>query len=216
MLRTAKEYVDESVATSPEHSFKGEADGSPVKGFIDNGVLVVPYGGSANYAGDGETLELHGNGSGSPINVTIPAFTSEGLIPNYGSVSLDLKLGSLTGGSMKIALLDNADAIITAIGFAESADGKKIIANHYGKDLLTSFASFYITDNLEGADEVTVKINYSYVTGVMKVTIGDTEYTAIAGISESFKGVRVLVEGADSVVELVEGRLENLFEEVND
>ena len=117
---------------------------------------------------------------------------------------------------MKIALLDNADAIITAIGFVESADGKKIIANHYGKDLITSLASFYMTENLEGSDDITVKIDYYNTTGVLKVTIGDTEYTAIAGISESFKGVRVLLEGADSVVELVEGRLENLFEEVND
>ena len=216
MLRTVKAYVDESLATSPEHTFAGEADGTPVKGFIDNGVLVVPYGGSASYAGEGETLELHGPADGAPLSVTIPTFTREGLIPNATAISLSFKVGSLLGGSMKIALLAKDGSTITGLGFSESADGSQIVGSHYGSDLLSSFCSFYFAENLEGADEITLNVNYSHETGIMKVTIGDKEYTAIAGSVEGIGGIKIFLDGAGSLVELVEAYLENTLEEIPD
>ena len=213
MLRTVKEYVDESKAAAPNHSFTGTADGTPVKGFLDNGVLLVPYGGSANYAGEGETLELHGSGNGTALAVTIPAYTAEGIIPNTAKASLEFKLSSLLGGTMNVALLGKGGSIITGIGFAESADGTQIIGSHYSADLLTSFCSFYIAENADGQDEITLEVTYSYDTGIMKVKIGDEVYTAIAGKVEGFSGIKIFLDGAESLVELDEAYIENIYEE---
>jgi hypothetical protein len=191
MLRTVKEYVDETKAVAPNHSFKGEVTGTPVQGFLDNGVLVVPYGGSANYAGEGETLELHGSGSGVPLSLTIPSYTREGILANATKMSLKFKVGALKDGAMKIALLGKDGSILAGLGFAESADGSKIIGNHYSSDLLTSFYSFCTLDNLEGRDEITLDFAYSHTTGIMTVTVGEETYTTIAGKIDGFAGIKI-------------------------
>lgn len=216
MVRTLKEYVDETKAVAPNHSFKGEVTGTPVQGFLDNGVLVVPYGGSANYAGDGETLELHGASDGSAVTVTIPAYTKEGILANTTKFGLDFKVTSLYGGSMKIAIIDKSGNVTTALGFAESADGTKLVGTHYSSDLTTSFCNFYSALNAEGQDDVSLNLSYYHTNGVMKVSVGEETYTVIAGIIDGISGIKIYLEGGESVVELDSAYLENLYEEISE
>lgn len=213
MIRTYREYFDETAAISPNHKFEGEADGTQITGFIGNGVNVVPGEGSVNYAGDGKTLAVHGSGTGAAPTVTIPTFTSEGITPNRTKFNLDFKAVSLKDGAMKIAVIGKDGRVLTGLGFAESSGGTKLVGNHYSADLLTSFACFYMADNLEGAEDISFELIYTYETGIMEIKVGDEKYVSIAGVTDGIGSVKIVFEG-DALAELDEAYFENIYKEL--